>query len=137
MYAFIEAAIARSRTTMLIMLMVVIAGLFLGKQLGVTGAVWLAVRSGVARLPEGVSWSQIYGISLIAGIGFTMSLFIGSLAFADPEHAAMVRIGVMFGSLLSAVCGLVVLSLAGARGRRTFSTVFPQEASCAPRQVLP
>ena len=110
-------------------------GLFLGKQVGITGAVWLAVRSGLTRLPEGITWSQIYGVSLIAGIGFTMSLFIGSLAFADPEHAAMVRIGVMFGSLLSAVGGLVVLSLACTRSRQSFAHPFPQEPSRSPKQA--
>lgn len=87
-------------------------GLFLGKQLGICGAVWLAVRAGLARLPDGVDWMQIYGVSLLAGIGFTMSLFIGSLAFSDAEHAAMVRIGVIFGSLLSGVGGFVILRIA-------------------------
>ena len=112
-------------------------GLFVGKQLGITGAVWLAVRSGLAHLPPGITWAQIYGVSLIAGIGFTMSLFIGTLAFADAEHAAMVRIGVMLGSLLSALGGLAVLSLAGARGRSAYSHPFPQEASCTPKQASP
>ena len=110
-------------------------GLFLGKQIGICGAVWLAVRSGLARLPEGVNWGQIYGASLLAGIGFTMSLFIGSLAFADAEHAAMVRIGVMVGSLLSATAGLIVLSLAGAKNRNTLAHPFPQDPTCTPKQV--
>jgi NhaA family Na+:H+ antiporter len=94
-------------------------GLFLGKQLGICGAVWLAVRTGLARLPEDVNWMQIYGVSLLAGIGFTMSLFIGSLAFSDPEHAAMVRIGVIFGSLLSGVGGFVILRFAVRAGPDT------------------
>ncbi len=94
-------------------------GLFLGKQIGICGAVWLAVRAGLARLPEGVNWMQIYGVSLLAGIGFTMSLFIGSLAFSDAEHAAMVRIGVIFGSLLSGVGGFVILRFAVRAGPGT------------------
>lgn len=89
-------------------------GLFLGKQLGVFGFAWLAVRMGLAHLPAGVNWMQVYGLSLLAGIGFTMSLFIGTLAFADPEHAAQVRLGVLGGSLLSAVLGYIVLRRASA-----------------------
>jgi len=85
-------------------------GLFVGKQLGVFGFAWVGVRFGLARLPGGVSWAQIYGAALLAGIGFTMSLFIGTLAFADPEHAAAVRLGVLSGSLLSAVAGFALLS---------------------------
>lgn len=82
------------------------AGLFIGKQIGIMGFVWAGVKLGIARLPDGVTWMQIYGVSLLAGIGFTMSLFIGTLAFSDPEHAAAVRIGVLAGSLLSALAGL-------------------------------
>lgn len=88
------------------------AGLFIGKQLGIMGFVWAGVKLGIARLPDGVTWLQIYGASLLAGIGFTMSLFIGTLAFSDPEHAAAVRIGVLTGSLLSAIFGAIVLRLA-------------------------
>ncbi len=90
----------------------ILLGLFVGKQLGVFAAVWLAVRSGLASRPQGATWAQIYGVSLLTGIGFTMSLFIGMLSFADPAHAAGVRIGVITGSLLSAVAGYAVLRLA-------------------------
>ena len=86
-------------------------GLFFGKQLGVFGFAWLAARAGICRLPDGANWLQIYGISLLAGIGFTMSLFIGTLAFADPEHAAAVRLGVLSGSILSALAGYTILRL--------------------------
>ncbi len=86
-------------------------GLFLGKQLGVFGFAWLGIRSGICRLPDGTSWLQIYGVSLLAGIGFTMSLFIGTLAFADPQHAAAVRLGVLSGSILSAIVGYTVLRI--------------------------
>lgn len=88
------------------------AGLFIGKQIGIMGFVWAAVKSGFCRLPDGVSWLQIYGVSMLAGIGFTMSLFIGTLAFSDPEHAAAVRIGVLSGSTLSAILGYIVLRYA-------------------------
>lgn len=87
-------------------------GLFVGKQLGIMAFVWAGVKLGIARLPDGVSWLQIYGVSLLAGIGFTMSLFIGTLAFSDPEHAAAVRIGVLAGSILSAIVGALVLKAA-------------------------
>ncbi len=88
------------------------AGLFIGKQLGIMSFAWAGVKLGIARLPDGVTWFQIYGASLLAGIGFTMSLFIGTLAFDNPEHAASVRIGVLTGSLLSAVVGYLVLRAA-------------------------
>jgi Na+:H+ antiporter, NhaA family len=86
-------------------------GLFIGKQLGVFASVWLAVKLGLARLPTGVTWQQLYGVALLCGIGFTMSLFIGSLAFEQtPEQFAnQVRLGILTGTLLSAVLGYTVL----------------------------
>ena len=90
----------------------ILLGLFLGKQLGIFGFVWLGVRAGFCRLPPGVTWLQIYGVSLLAGIGFTMSLFIGTLAFEDPGFSAGIRIGVLGGSILSASLGYLVLRLA-------------------------
>jgi NhaA family Na+:H+ antiporter len=84
-------------------------GLFVGKQVGVLTFAWLGTRLGLYRLPEGIGWNQIYGIALLSGIGFTMSLFIGTLAFPDAEHAAAVRLGVLSGSILSAVAGYLVL----------------------------
>ncbi len=93
------------------------AGLFLGKQIGIMSFVWVGVKLGVARLPDGVTWPQIYGVALLAGIGFTMSLFIGTLAFSDPAHTAAVRIGVLAGSLASAIAGAFVLRRALPAGR--------------------
>jgi NhaA family Na+:H+ antiporter len=85
------------------------AGLFLGKQIGVTGATWIAVKSGLARLPDGVSWRHVYGVACLTGVGFTMSLFIGSLAFGNDETMNAVRLGVLTGSLFSGLLGFAVL----------------------------
>jgi Na+:H+ antiporter, NhaA family len=87
-------------------------GLFLGKQIGVFGAVWIAVRMRIATRPAGANWAQVYGVSLLCGIGFTMSLFIGGLAFPDQPQADAVKIGVLMGSLLSALGGVAVLRFA-------------------------
>jgi len=85
-------------------------GLFLGKQAGIFGAVWIAVRLGLAERPAGASWSQIYGMAMLCGIGFTMSLFIGALAFpGQPLLVEEAKGGVLLGSLLSAVSGYVIL----------------------------
>ena len=88
------------------------AGLFIGKQIGVFGAAWGAVRFGLAVRPEHVSWAHLYGAALLAGIGFTMSLFIGGLAFDDPERQNLVRLGVLTGSLTSGVFGAALLAWA-------------------------
>ena len=84
-------------------------GLFFGKQIGVLGFAWLGNRFGLCSLPKDVTWPQIYGVALLAGIGFTMSLFIGTLAFSDPENAKAVRLGVLSGSTLSGILGYAVL----------------------------
>ncbi|WP_243406260.1 Na+/H+ antiporter NhaA [Sphingosinicella sp. YJ22] len=89
----------------------VAAGLFAGKQLGVFAATWAAIRLRLADCPEDATTLQVYGVSLLCGIGFTMSLFIGLLAFDDPDLQAQVKIGVLAGSLLSAIAGAAVLRL--------------------------
>ncbi|GJD50105.1 Na(+)/H(+) antiporter NhaA [Methylobacterium crusticola] len=95
----------------------VASGLFVGKQIGVLGGIWLAVRAGVAHKPAGAGWRHIYGVSLLCGIGFTMSLFIGGLAFArQPEFDTETKLGVLAGSLLSTLAGALVLSLGSRRG---------------------
>lgn len=86
-------------------------GLLVGKPIGIVGAVWLAVRFGIASLPTGATWAGIVGLSFLAGIGFTMSLFIGSLSFATSDAAAGVRIGVLGGSVIAAIIGFAVLRL--------------------------
>ena len=91
----------------------IVLGLFLGKQVGVFGMTALAVGLGIARKPEGASWGMLYGIALLCGVGFTMSLFIGSLAFEHGGFSQVfaVKIGVISGSLASAFCGWLVLHL--------------------------
>lgn len=84
-------------------------GLFLGKQVGVMGFIWISVKTGLARLPDGVSWRETYGVACLTGIGFTMSLFIGTLAFESAEQLNAVRLGVLMGSVLSGALGFVVL----------------------------
>jgi len=92
-------------------------GLFLGKQVGVMLATWIGVRSGLARLPDGVSWRHVYGVACLTGVGFTMSLFIGTLAFTDGETMNAMRLGVMSGSILSGMLGYAVLRVAAPQPR--------------------
>lgn len=89
----------------------IMLGLFFGKQIGVMSVTALACRLKLCSLPDGATWMQFYGMALLTGIGFTMSLFIGTLAFTDVAFATPVRLGVMAGSLLSAIIGYSVLIL--------------------------
>ena len=87
-------------------------GLFVGKQVGVFGAIWAAVKIGLAPRPDHARWMELYGASLLCGVGFTMSLFIGALAFPNsPEAIEAAKLGTLMGSLLSAVAGFAVLRL--------------------------
>ncbi|RMN73852.1 Na antiporter NhaA [Pseudomonas syringae] len=92
-------------------------GLLFGKQIGIFAMAALAIRAGLARLPDGSNWGQLYGVAALCGIGFTMSLFIGALAFpGTPELVDEVKVGVLIGSVLSAVLGVVVLRRFAQRG---------------------
>ena len=91
------------------------AGLVIGKQAGVFGACWFAAKTGLASLPDDVSWRHIFGLACLAGIGFTMSLFIGGLAFVDPGQIDAVKLGVLSGSLVSALLGMAVLGFSSSR----------------------
>ncbi|AZG88172.1 Na+/H+ antiporter NhaA [Pseudomonas syringae pv. pisi str. PP1] len=92
-------------------------GLLVGKQIGIFAMAALAIRAGLARLPDGSNWGQLYGVAALCGIGFTMSLFIGALAFpGTPELVDEVKVGVLIGSVLSAVLGVVVLRRFAQRG---------------------
>ena len=95
----------------------IVAGLFFGKQAGIFLFTWIPVKMKLAARPEGVSWLQIYGVALTAGIGFTMSLFIGGLAFPSEDDFGSAKLGIVAGSLLSALAGFTVLKLS-VSGRR-------------------
>lgn len=94
------------------------AGLFFGKQIGVFACIAIPVLLGLVKKPEGAGWLQIYAVSMLCGIGFTMSLFIGGLAFADLEMQAGVRLGVLVGSVASAVIAYLVLVFASRSPQR-------------------
>ena len=94
-------------------------GLLIGKPVGVAGFAWLAVRSGITRVPEGASWAGIIGVGLLAGIGFTMSLFIANLAFGPGAVLDQAKIGVLAASVVSALAGLLFLSRALPNAERT------------------
>ena len=88
------------------------AGLLVGKQVGVFGFTFIMVKSGLARMPYGANWLHIYGLACLAGVGFTMSLFIGGLSYADPAMMNDVRLGVLSGSIVSGLLGYVALMIA-------------------------
>lgn len=93
------------------------AGLFIGNQLGVFGFSWVAIKLKLAKIPQGASWVQLYGVSLLCGIGFTMSLFISSLAFEQggPDYVVNDRLGILVGSLASGIFGYAILRFTSAR----------------------
>ena len=98
-------------------------GLLLGKTVGVFGLTWLAVKIGIAALPQGANWGQVLGVAILCGIGFTMSLFVGSLAFEPgvSDYAGMDRMGILTGSLLAALIGYAVTAMAS-RKRTVLAT---------------
>lgn len=93
------------------------AGLLLGKAVGVFGLTWLAIKTGVAALPAGANWGQVFGVAVLCGIGFTMSLFVGSLAFVPgvSEYAGEDRMGILTGSVIAALLGYVITAAASRR----------------------
>jgi NhaA family Na+:H+ antiporter len=98
----------------------IMLGLFLGKQAGVFAFAWAAVKVGIAHLPKGVTFGHVYGAAMLCGIGFTMSLFIGMLAFENASSGEVIvtdRLGILAGSLVSAVVGCVVLHIVLPKGR--------------------
>jgi len=118
LFAFVNAGIHLQQISLPEMLapvpMGIMLGLFAGKQLGVFGFSWLAIRSGLAAMPEGADWSQLYGVALLTGIGFTMSLFIDGLAFVDGGmFSSADRLAIIVGSLLAGVAGYLVLLRSG------------------------
>jgi Na+:H+ antiporter, NhaA family len=110
LFGFANAGVTLGGSSALATLPLAIAlGLFLGKQIGIFGSVWIAVKLKIAVMPAKANWAHVYGVSLLCGIGFTMSLFIGGLAFPGAAEAEGVKIGVLMGSLLSAIAGYAVL----------------------------
>ena len=122
LFAFAKAGVSfagLSLDQMLAPLVLGIAfGLFVGKQVGVLGAAWLASALKIGRKPTGATWLEVYGVSLLCGVGFTMSLFIGALAFPgaiDSPEQVEVKLGVLLGSLMSGITGAGVLAAAARR----------------------
>jgi Na+:H+ antiporter, NhaA family len=121
-FAFCNAGVSLQGVTLATLLQPVplgiTLGLLVGKAVGVFGSTWLLVRSGVADRPAGATWWQVFGVSVLCGIGFTMSLFIGGLAFdgQGPGFELQLKIGVLGGSLLSGVAGSLLLVWAARRG---------------------
>ena len=86
------------------------AGLLIGKTVGVFGLTWIVIKTGLAALPTGANWGQLFGVAILCGIGFTMSLFVGSLAFVSgsSDYVGMDRMGILTGSILAALIGYAV-----------------------------
>jgi NhaA family Na+:H+ antiporter len=95
----------------------IMAGLLLGKPIGVFGMTWLAVKTGMAALPTGANWGQLLGVAVLCGIGFTMSIFVGSLAFdaATSVYAGQDRMGILAGSFMAATGGYLIMAIASRR----------------------
>lgn len=125
LFAFTNAGISFEGITLASLLhpvpLGIAAGLFFGNQLGVFGFSWLAIKLGISKMPQDVSWLQLYGVAALCGIGFTMSLFVGSLAFEQggPDFAVDDRLGIMLGSIASGILGYVVLRFFAGNQRST------------------
>ncbi len=123
LFAFANAGVPLTGITFADMLaplpLGVAAGLFIGKQIGVFGFARLGVAMGWCRLPDGMSWLQLYGVACLTGIGFTMSLFIGTLAFDTTAQLDAVRLGVLTGSTLSGILGVICLYLCSSTDKKT------------------
>ncbi|MEO6872200.1 MAG: Na+/H+ antiporter NhaA [Chthoniobacterales bacterium] len=100
----------------------VLVGLVIGKPLGITAAAFLAVKAGIAKLPAEMRWGELHGAAWLAGIGFTMSLFIAMLAFEDPAVVATAKVAILGGSMLAGLIGAVVLRTIGRTGRNAVSS---------------
>lgn len=105
----------------------IVLGLTLGKPIGIVGASWIAVRTGLAELPQGVNWHHMLGTGVLAGMGFTMSLFVAALAFMDPERLATAKLAILLASLLAGVVGFFLL-----RGVRSVELPVAQKNSIQP-----
>ena len=90
----------------------IVAGLVVGKQLGITVFTWLALKSGISELPRGINWRHVYGAGWLAGIGFTMSLFISDLAFSEGSLVDAAKLGILAASLIAGAVGWTILRTA-------------------------
>ena len=116
LFAFVNAGINLEGLSLSLMThsvpLGIVLGLFLGKQLGVFGFSWIAIKLGLASLPQGSNWRQLYGVAVLTGIGFTMSLFVGSLAFTDDQiYQQADKLAILLGSFLSGSVGYFILRL--------------------------
>jgi NhaA family Na+:H+ antiporter len=139
LFGFVNAGVSFGGSPLLAPLPLgIVAGLFLGKQLGVFGAVWASVRLGWASRPAGASWAQIYGVALLCGIGFTMSLFISGLAFGGrAEFVDEAKIGILGGSLISALAGWAVLRFTAPPRGAGWGRASARPKDSGPPQPLP
>ena len=118
LFAFVNAGVKLSGMSMDDLLtgipLAITVGLFFGKQIGVFGFAWIAIMLGLCKKPAGANWGQIYGVAILCGVGFTMSLFVGSLAFEDSGlgYSRPDRLGIIVGSLAAGILGFIVLKLA-------------------------
>ena len=139
LFAFFNAGVAIDATAFDSLLappsLGIVLGLFLGKPIGIFGATWAAVRLGAGRLPRGVTWVQIGGVAALAGIGFTMSLFVAALAFPDARLLASAKLAVLAASALSASVGLAALYAADRRAG--VSAAAGAQAGDPPRRPAP
>jgi len=123
-FALVNAGVSVGAGGLGVVSLGVMLGLLLGKPLGVVGGAWLAVRAGVASLPRRVTWGHMIGAGILAGIGFTMSLFVSNLAFEDAALLTQAKLGVLTASVLAALLGagwLVLVSKRGGESARTRS----------------
>jgi NhaA family Na+:H+ antiporter len=124
LFAFVNAGVKLEGMTIDSLLsgipLAIAVGLFFGKQVGVFGFAWLSIKLGLAKLPAGVNWGQMYGVSILCGVGFTMSLFIGSLAFEESGlgYSRPDRLGIIVGSFAAGILGFLVLKMSTKKSAR-------------------
>lgn len=109
-FAFANAGVSLDGAAATPVTVGIVVGLVAGKTLGITAAAWAAVRLGIGRLPDGATWRHLVGVGLVAGIGFTVSLFVAGLAYADPATVAEAKVGILAASSLAAAAGAVWLA---------------------------
>jgi len=135
LFAFVNAGVNLEGMTIDSLLsgipLAIAVGLFFGKQIGVFGFTWVAIKLGLARLPASVNWGQMYGASILCGVGFTMSLFIGSLAFEESGlgYSRPDRLGIIVGSLAAGILGFIVLKLSTKPGANKENSVAPENTA--------